>query len=150
MASFVYNEFKRALAEGEIDLNATDDIRIILVNSNTTFDTEYDLNTMGAVATAGYFDGANHDTTNGHALSGEAVTEVTGSTGYAKFDATDYTFSSLGLGAGGNAIAIVLFKWISNLSSSMPIAYIDCADFNGSGGDVVVEWHTDGILKIGG
>ena len=39
--SVIYNEFKRASAAGEIDLNA-DDIRAILVMANTTAGTEND------------------------------------------------------------------------------------------------------------
>jgi hypothetical protein len=150
MANFVYNEFKRAMSVGEIDLDATDSIRIILCMTGTTFDTDYDINTMGGVTTADYFDGANHDTTNGHTLASPAITEVTGVSGYAKFDATDYTFTALGAGS-GNVTDLVMFKWITNLSSSMPMAHIDnFTPFNGNGGNVIVEWHTDGILKIGG
>lgn len=150
MASFVYNEAKRAMCEGEIDLgNAQDTIKIVLVLEPTSFDTDYDIDTMGAATTTGYFDGANHDSTNGHTLLNQAVTEVTGVSGYAKFLADDYTFTALGAGATA-CVGIVLLKWITNMASSLPLAYIDAADFNGSGGDVIIEWHTDGILKIGG
>ena len=149
MASFVYNEFKRALGEGEIDLNATDDIRAILVMGSTTFDTDTDIDTMGAVGTADYYDGTNHDTTNGHALSGETLGEDAPNS-RAEFDGTDLTFSSLGAGT-GNAVGMVIFKWITNLASSMPIAYIDTGGFpfNGNGGDVVIAWNAEGILQIG-
>jgi hypothetical protein len=151
MASFVYNEFKRGLASGEFDLHsAGDDIRIILVRGSTTCDTEYDVTNMTDFTTPDYYTGANHDSTGGHPLDGEAVTTVTGVSGYGKFDATDETLTSLGTDATGDCVAIILFKWVTNLAGSFPIAYIDVNDFNGSGGDVIIEWHTDGILKVGG
>jgi hypothetical protein len=149
MASFVFNEFKRAVSVGEIDLDATDDIRAVLVMTTTTFGTDYDINTMSGTATPGYCDGANHDSTNGHSLAAEAITEVTGATGYAKFAATNLTFTALGAGASNN-VALVLFKWITAIGSSMPIAYIDTGGFpfNGNGGDVTIQWNANGILQF--
>lgn len=149
MASFVFNEFKRAVAEGEIDLNAADDIRCVLVMSNTTFGTDYDINTMSGTTTEDYCDGANHDDVNGHALAAEAVTEVTGASGYAKFDATNLTFTALGAGTRQN-VAVIVFKWITNIGASMPIAYIDTGGFpfDGNGGDVVMQWNANGILQF--
>lgn len=151
MASFVYNEFKRGLGSGEFDLHsAGDDLRIILVRGSTTADTEYDVTNMTDFSTPDYFTGANHDSTGGHALATQAVTTVSGVSGYGKLDADDETLTALGLDATGDAVAIILFKFVTNLAGSFPIAFIDSADFNGSGGDVVIEWHADGILKIGG
>ena len=148
--SFIFNEFKRAIAEGEVDLNASDDIRAVLVMSNTTFTTDYDINTLGDTATPDYCDGVNHDSTNGHSLAGESISEVAGISGYAKFDANDLTFTNLGIGTRTN-VALVLFKWITDISSSLPMAYIDTGGFpfNGNGGDVTISWNIDGIAKIG-
>lgn len=150
MANFIYNEFKRAIAEGEIDLNATDDIRCVLVMTNTTFDTDYDINTMSGAGTPDYCDGANHDSTNGHALSSEAVSEVTGVSGYAKFTASNLTFTALGAGTRQNQ-GLVIFKWITNIGASMPIAWIDTGGFpfDGNGGDVTISWHANGIIQFG-
>lgn len=149
MASFVFNEFKRAVAEGEIDLGLPDDIRAVLVMSNTTRDTDYDINTMGAAGTPDYCDGANHDSTNGHALAAEVVTEVTGASGYAKFDASNLTFSALGVGTRQN-VGLILFKWITNIGASMPIAFIDSGGFpfDGNGGDVTIQWNAGGIIQF--
>jgi len=148
MSNFTYNEFKRAVASGEINLNATDDIRAVLVMTNTTCDTEKDANTMGGFTTPDYCDGANHDSTNGHALAGEVVNEDAGNN-RAEFDATDLTISSLGAGTRQNQ-ALILFKWITNLASSMPIAYIDTGGFpfDGNGGDQVIQWNAEGIIQF--
>ena len=146
--SFVYNEFKRALAEGEINLNATDDIRCVLVMTNTTFDIDDDINTLSGVTTADYYDGANHDSTNGHALASEVVTEDSGNN-RAEFDAADLVFTALGVGT-RQAQGIVVFKWITNIGSSMPIAFIDTGGFpfDGNGGDVTFQWNAEGILQV--
>lgn len=145
--SFVFNEAKRAFAEGEIDLGA-DDIRCILVDTTTTFDVDDDIDTLAGVTTAGYYDGANHDVTNGHALSGEVVNEDAGNN-RAEFDATDLVFSALGVGS-AQAQAILVFKWITNLGLSLPIAYIDTGGFpfDGNGGDVTFQWNAEGILQV--
>ena len=147
-ANFVFNEFKRALAEGEVNLNATDDIRVVLVMTNTTFDTEDDINTLGDATTPDYCDGTNHDSTNGHALASEVVGEDAANN-RAEFDATDLTFTALGVGTRQNQ-GMVLFKWITNLASSLPIGFIDTGGFpfDGNGGDVVSQWNVEGILQI--
>ena len=60
MASLIYNEFKRANMAGEIDLNA-DDIRVALVMTNTTVDTENDgMVNVDDFATLDECDGANY------------------------------------------------------------------------------------------
>ncbi len=145
--SFVFNEAKRAFAEGEIDLGA-DDIRCVLVMSNTTFDTEVDIDTMADATTEDYYDGANHDSTNGHALANEVVNEDAGNS-RAEFDADDLVFSALGVGA-RQAQGIVVFKWITNIGLSLPIAFIDTGGFpfDGNGGDVTFQWNAEGILQV--
>lgn len=145
--SFVYNEAKRAFAEGEIDLGA-DDIRCILVMSDTTFDTEDDIDTLAGASTPDYYDGANHDSTNAHALAGEVVNEDAPNN-RAEFDATDLVFSALGVGT-RQAIGMVVLKWITNLGLSLPIAYINTGGFpfDGNGGDVTFQWNAEGILQV--
>lgn len=147
MANFVYNEPKRALLEAELDFNATDDIRTILVMTNTTTDTEIDVNTFTSFTTPDYYDGANHDSTNGHALIGEVVNEDAGNS-RAEFDADDLTISALGVGT-RQAQAVIVFKWITALTSSMPLVFIDTGGFpfDGNGGDVTFQWNVEGILQ---
>lgn len=145
--SFVYNEAKRAFAQGEIDLVA-DDIRCVLVMSNTTFDTDDDINTLSGASTPDYCDGANHDSTNGHALAGEAVNEDAPNN-RAEFDATDLVFTALGVGTRQN-VGILVFKWITNIGASLPIAYINTGGFpfDGNGGNVTFQWNAEGILQV--
>ncbi len=147
MANFVYNEFKRAVAEGEIDLNATDDIRVMLVMTNTTCDTEDDANTFAGFTTIDEFDGTGY-TTNGAALTSEVVNEDAPND-RAEFDADNVTWSSVSAGT-RDIQAAVVYKWITAQSSSMPICYIDTGGFpiTPNGGDITIEWNAEGILQF--
>jgi hypothetical protein len=148
MADFVYNEAKRAIAEGEIDFGSGgSDLRVLLVMTNTTADTEDDKNTFAGFTTLDEFDGANY-TTGGLALQSEAVNEDAANN-RAEFDAADITFSGIGAGT-RNIQAAILYKWTTNVNSSMPIAYIDSGGFPiaANGGDLTMQWNAEGILNF--
>lgn len=148
MANFGYTDFKRGLMEAEFDLNATDDIRYIYAMSNTTFDTEEDITTMAGATTEDYCDGANHDSTNGHALENEVVTaDNTNDRG--EFDADDDTITALGVGTRQNVLS-VMFKWDTTIGASHPMVQIDTGGFpfDGNGGDVTFTWNAEGIIQV--
>ena len=143
MASFVYNEAKRALLAGEFDMD-TDDIRVMLVMSNTTADTEKDVNTISAITTLDECDGTNYAR---KALANESITEGANK---AIFDADDVVWTALGTGTRQVQAAIV-YKHVTNDADSVPIAYIDGSGFpfNGGDADVTVSWHaSNGILNL--
>lgn len=144
MASFIYNEAKKQFASGGINLT-TADIRVILVMTNTTADTEDDVNTISGFSTLDEMDGANYAR---GALSGEAVNEDA-TNNRAEFDATDYTFSSLGAGT-RQVQAAVIYAHVTNDADSIPIAYIDTGGFpfTANGGDVVIQWNAEGIIQF--
>lgn len=147
MANFAYTNFKRGLLEAEFDLNATDDVRVLLVMTNTTADTEEDVATIGDITTLDHYDGASYDSTNGHALDSESVAaDDTNDRG--EFDATNEVLSSIGVGT-RQAQAAVIIKWVTNLSSSIPLVYIDTGGFpfDGNGGDITFQWNAEGIIQ---
>ena len=72
MATFLFNEWKRASLRAEIDL-VTDDIRAALVMSNTTADTEDDANTLSGFTPLDECNGAHYVR---KALTGKSVVEV--------------------------------------------------------------------------
>ena len=147
--NFIYDEAKRAIAAGEIDFDAPDDFRCVLVMTNTTLNTESGINTIGAASTVDYCDGANHASGVGHAISGDSLTEDAGNN-RAEFTATNLTISSLGAGTRQNK-ALIFAKWSSqDMDSSVPIAYIDTGGFpfDGNGGDVTFSWNAEGILQF--
>jgi hypothetical protein len=64
------------------------------------------------------------------------------------FDATDLTLSSIEAGLRPNASIVIYYHDTDDLTS-VPIAVLP-ADFTGNGGDVVLQWHADGIFYIDG
>lgn len=147
MANFGYTDFKRGLMVAEFNLNATDDIRYVYAMSNTTFDTEEDITTLGGATTPDYYDGTNHDSTNGQALAGEVVA-ADNVNDRGEFDATDNTITALGAGTRQAVLALV-FKWVTNIGLSRPMAQIDTGGFpfDGNGGDVTIQWNAEGIIQ---
>lgn len=157
MANFVYNDFKHDLGTGDVDFSS-DDFRVMFVMTNTTvgpLDTDNSGTDAQDVLTIGGFDDTDEYDGSGHASGGIALTGET----YAKdaannrseFDADDVVFSSLGAGT-RQAQAALLYKFISDLASSQPVAYYDTGGFpfSGSGSDVTIQWNAEGVLQIGG
>lgn len=143
MANFIYNEAKRAMMESEIDL-ASDDIRVMLVMTNTTADTEDDANVIDDFTTLDEYDGGGYSRQE---LASQAVNEDAGNN-RAEFDATNSTFSNVAVGT-RQAQAAILFKHVTDDSDSVPIAYIDDGGFpfTGNGSDVILQWNAEGILQ---
>ena len=141
MANFVYTKAKANLLSGDIDLDA-DDIRVMLVTSTTTADTEEDTTFIDQFATLGEFTDGSYSR---KALAGEVVnTDNTNNRG--EFDADDVTWSSL---TGDTAQAAVVFKFVTNDAASIPICYIDTGGFpfTANGGDLTLSWNVEGILQ---
>lgn len=144
--SFVYTPAKTAIMKGEIDFQeAGDDIRVALVMSNTTADTEEDAALMNTFADLDEYDGASYAR---QSLGTQAVNEDLPND-RSEFDAVDSVFSSLGVGA-RQAVGLVVYKHVTNDADSIPIAFIDTGGFpfDGNGGDVTIQWNAEGILQL--
>lgn len=141
MASFVYTPAKTALLSGTLDFTA-DDIRLLLVDSTTTADTEQDIQFVGGLATLGELSGTGYVR---KALASEAVNEDAGNN-RAEFDAVDVTWTGIDA---GTAAAAVLYKHVTNDADSPLIAYIDTGGFPfvTNGGDFTIQWNAEGILQ---
>ena len=65
-----------------------------------------------------------------------------------EFDATDLTFPAVGPGS-RQVQAAILYKFVTNLNASIPIAYIDSGGFpfTANGGDIDVTWNIEGIAQ---
>ncbi len=145
MASLVYTRAKYQIANGDIDLTG-DDIRVFLVKvaGSTTTDTEEDTTFIDQFTTLGEVSATNYVR---KALAGEVVNEDTAND-RAEFDATDVTWSSLG-GASNDTIgALIVFKFVTNDTDSIPIAYIELTDTTTNGGDITVSWNVEGIIQL--
>lgn len=150
MASLVYTRTKRDLMKGDMDFDAAGaDIRAIIVMTNTTCDTEEDTATLTNFTTIDEFDGSGYSTGAGLDIGTQVVNEDTAND-RAEFDSTDITFSAVG--AGTRLITgMVIFRFVTNFNSSIPIAYVDFSstpgNFAANGGDITITWDAQGIIQ---
>jgi len=144
MSSFVYTRAKTLLGRGDLDLEAHD-IRLLLVMTNTTANTEEDKTTISGFTTLDEMDGTGYAR---QALAGEAVNEDT-TNNRAEFDATDATFTAVGAGT-RQVKAAILYRFITNDTDNIPIAYIDSGGFpfTANGGNIVVQFNVEGIVQL--
>lgn len=143
MANFAYTQFKADLLRGLHDFDAPDDVRVRLVMTNTTYDTEEDATSMD-VTTEDTYDGSGYAD---QSLGTDAVsTDTVNDRG--EYDAADAQFATLGVGT-RQAQAMVVFKFVTNDALSTPIAYIDTGGFpfDGNGGNVDIAWNAEGIVQ---
>lgn len=142
MATHVFNEWKQTILRDY--LATTDDIRIALLSTNTTADTENDdIEFVGNITTLDEFDGANYVR---KALANEIVNEDdTGDE--AEFDADDVTWTALG--AGTRSVAgILVYKHVTNDADSPVIAWLEfSAVKTPDGSDFTIQWNAEGLIK---
>ena len=145
MASFLYTFAAAEILKGNIDFVA-DDIRVLMVMTNTTIDTEKDKTTISAFTTPDFMDGANNAR---KALANQAVV-ADDPNDRGEFDADDpTTWSALGVGA-RDVQAVLLYKHVTNDTDSVPIAYLDTGGFpfGASGADVDIAFNVEGIMQL--
>ena len=144
MASVIYTHFKAEVMKGNIDLDTGgDDIRVALVMTNTTCDTEEDVTLMNGFTTLDEMDGSGYSR---QALANEVVNkDNTNNRG--EFDADNTTFSSLGNGTRAVQGALI-YKHVTDDTDSIPICFVDfAADQNPGGSDFTIQWDAEGILQ---
>jgi hypothetical protein len=143
--SFVYTPAKNDLMTGALGFN-TADMRVALVMTNTTADTDQDAATISAFTTLDEFNGSGY-TTGGLALSGETVTQQD-LNDRSIFTATNLTFSTLGAGT-RQIQGAILYRFISAFGTSRPVAWIDTGGFpiTANGGDIAIQWNAAGIIQ---
>ena len=142
--SFAYTPAKYKFARGEIAWH-TSDIRVLLVMSNTTADTEQDAATISAFTTLDEYDGANIVR---KALAGEVVNEDDPNN-RAELTADAVTWTALGAGT-RQGVGMVVYKFGTDDTDSVPILYIDTGGFpfTGNGGNVVFTPNAEGIAQF--
>jgi hypothetical protein len=148
MANFCYSEYKHQLLAASIN-HATADIRVALVMTNTTANTEQDKTTVGGgtgFTTLDEYDGTGY-TSPGQALANKTVTQDT-TNHRGVFDADDLTWTALAAGTRQCKAALV-YKFVTSLAASLPIAYIDTGGFPfaGNGSNVTLQFNVGGIIQ---
>ena len=139
MADVIYNNFKKNIMNGNIDLD-TDTIMLALCTSSYTPDAdthEFFSSITNEVTGTGY-------TADGQALASGAVTcDTTDDEGV--FDADDVTWSTSTITARYG----ILHKDTGASTTSPLIACLDfAADKSSSAGDFKVAWNAEGIINL--
>ena len=145
MASVVLNEFKRASAAAEIDLDTGGDtLKSTLVMTNTTCDTEND----AIVNPADYSTFDEHGTAGKQTLANQAVNKDDAND-RAEFDADDITYSSLAAGA-RDVQGWHLRKYVDDTDANdLAMAFIQfTSNFSPDGSDLVIAHDAEGILQL--
>jgi len=149
MANFQYTYAKAKMQSADIDLNA-DDIRLLMVMSNSTADTEKDTQHIDDFTTLDECDGVGYARV---ALTGEAVAaDEANDRGEFTADNLAPAWAALAVGTRQN-IGIVIYKKVTDDTDSIPIYWIDTCTgvgfpFDGNGGVVNITWNAEGIGQI--
>lgn len=150
MANFVYDHARYLLATGALNL-ATADMRILLVMTNSTADTEKEKATIGAFTALDEYDGSGYSS-GGVALASEAVSEDN-TNHRAEFTSAAAAFGALAV-ATRQGLGAVLYAFVSSLSASIPVAWIDTVTgsptfpFTGNGSNVTLTPNAEGWVQI--
>jgi len=148
MADFIYNVACKQLLDGDLDFNAPDDIRVLLLEAAS--DENKDDATVSAVLARA---GTTELTSTGYsrgALANEATSQDDAND-RAEFDADDITFSSVSQAASETVVAAVVYKHVTNDTDSIPILFIDSATglpLTPNGSDIIIAWNAQGILQL--
>lgn len=145
MASLIYNNTFLLMGTGALDLTeGQDDIRVALLMTNTSADTEEEIALMNGFSTLDEMDGANYARKT---LASQAIA-VDMSNDRVEFDCEDLTWSSLGNGT--RAIqGMLLLKHVTNDTDSIPLAFIEFASTQNPGGsDFTVNMPAEGLIQI--
>ena len=148
----VFNVAKRGIIDGTIDIQA-DTLRVLLYTTSPNADltdAQLDLTTVANVEADAAFAEATHASYTGQGASGRltlgARTASTDNTNNrSEQDAADLTWTAL------NSFTItgaLLFKFVTNDSDSIPIAYYNLADTTCNGGDIILQWNVEGFLWL--
>ena len=145
MANFNYTVYTEKLMNADLDL-ATADLRVMLLMSATTADTEKD-----ALTLAGFTD---YDEANGagyarELLGSETVTRDDANN-RTEFDAADTVFSGVSQGDTDIQAAMVYVHIDGTDANDYPAGYVDTGGFpfTANGGDITLQWNAEGIMQL--
>lgn len=144
MANFVYNVAAKKLLDGDLDFNAPDDIRVLLLEANS--DVNKDDATISAVL--GRAGTTELSSTNyaRQALANE-TTSQDDVNDRAEFDADDATFSNLTQVGSETIVAYIVYKHVTGDADSIPILHADISSAITPNGDLTIQWDAEGILQ---
>jgi hypothetical protein len=143
MASIFFNKAKQKILQGDIDLNAAT-IKATLLMSGTDADTNKDADQIKDLSSLDECDGAGY-TAGGETLANKTC-KVDDANDRGVFDADDVTFNGISAGT-RDLVGCLIYKSSGTQGDSFPIVYLEFAStLNGNGGDITVNFSTDGIF----
>jgi len=143
--SFFFTEGKRLMLTGGLNWAALD-IRMMLVMTNTTADTQEDVNFLSEITTLDEYDGSGYSR---QALATESVDEdLTNNRAEAK-SATPVAWTTVGAGT-RSAQAAIQYIHVGAESANIPLAFIDSGGFpfNGSGSNINANMNAEGWFQV--
>jgi len=141
MASAIFNEYKKEI--GVINW-ASATVKVMLVDDTYTVDIDAHSQKDEIDALSVEISGTGY-TAGGATLANKAITRDD-TNDWSKFDADDVVWSASTLTARG---AIVYLSTGTPADDTL-IAYVDfVSNKTSSAGDFIVQWHTDGVFRIG-
>lgn len=146
MANLVYTHALAEHLDGSIDFSA-DDLRALLVMTNTTADTEEDVTTMDGFTTLDEFDGSGYAR---QTLASVSVTKDT-TNNRGELTADNITFGPISAGT-RNIAAVLIFKFVTDDTDHIPLLYIDTGSgltppITPTGGPLVIEVNAQGLIQ---
>lgn len=142
MASFVYTPSLSRMGRGSFDW-VGQDIRALLVMSNTTADTDQDAENIADIGTLDEMDGANYVR---KAAANEADSQDDANNRLELiFDAI--TWTALGNGT-RNVVGLVIYQHVTNDADALLIAYVDLGSLAPGGVALTITPDVQGILQI--
>lgn len=144
MADFVYNIAAKMLLDGDLDFNAPDDIRVLLLEAGS--DVNKDDTTIQAVLARAGTDELTSTNYSRQALANEATSQDD-SNDRAEFDADDVTFSGLVQAGSETIVKYLVFLFVTNDADSVPILQADISPAVTPNGDFTISWDAEGILQ---
>ena len=147
--SFVYTPEKQRAATGAVNYaEAGDDLRLMLVMTNTTADTEEDSSVIADITTLDEYDGSGYSRA---ALASQVVTQDSPNN-RSEVSATSPVSFGATVGAGTRqAQAAILYRFVDGTAANdQLVAFIDTGGFplNGGGGPFEFAINAEGILQI--
>lgn len=117
------------------------DTRVILVSTNTTADTETDVEFISGFTTLDEFNGAGYARV---ALTNEAINEDDPNA-RAEFDADDAAFGAISNGT-RQITGAIIYEHVTNDADSIPLFYLPLTpNFSPGGSTVTLNWNAEGI-----
>lgn len=142
MASFVYTPAKKSLLDSDTLLT---DVRLLLVMTNTTADTDQDVKNIDDIGTLDECDGANYV----RKAVGSEATSQDDPNNRAEFTFAAVTWTALGNGT-RQLDGIVMYQHVVDDTDALLIAFIDPTGWplNPGGADLTVTPNAEGVLQL--